>query len=362
MLITLSCRSMKPKYEWYPMMVTATFYPVQLINGAFICDGENDVRISDVFPVANAMWGDDGGVMIIGDKKPVPNGMYIKWLSALEGQLYEGTFDLPHEQMLELFKSGFVEDLYTGKPKPGYPYDYIKVGLAPGGVVAVWLSGFNSQILLGQFTADKIPAEDSLFEAWSNTQAERALSLSKRRSNEQVLNMPIPYGLWDEYNRRFSWRYNIRLEDEKSSFNQIISTYSNGEQYFIYTPEMMVEYNNRAYPRNILLKWFNDRGISYTARIRLDKPMILDAFQQMAKQAGDNAHIDFCVDISKYNNLLKFTIESGEHKIELPEEAAKIGIYIPEQDHKVVYCSHNWDDKTNGVGSDYFNEYYVIKK
>ncbi|WP_418500546.1 DUF2931 family protein [Culturomica massiliensis] len=351
---------MKPKYEWYPMVVTATFYPVQLISGAFICDGENDVRISDVFPVANTLWGDDGGVMIIGDKKPVPNGIYIKWLSALEGQLYEGTFDLPHEQMSELFKSGFVEDLYTGKPKPGYPYDYIKVGLAPGGVVAVWLSGFNSQILLGQFTADKVPAEDSLFEAWSNTQAEQSILL-KDDSNEQVLNMPIPYGLWDEYNRRFSWRYNIRLEDEKSSFNTINSTYSNGEQYFIYTPEMMSEYNSRAYPRDITIMWDKDSD-TYVANIRLNKPMILDAFQQMSQKTGDNVHIDFCVDISRYNNLLKFSLESGEHKIELPEEATKIMIFIPVRDNKVVYCSHNWDDETNGVGLDYFNEYYVIKK
>lgn len=359
LLNLMSCKSMNPKYEWYGMVTAAARYPVQLIDCEFICNGEYNITTGEPFPSC-VVWGADGGVMVVGDKKPVPHGLYVKWLSAFEGQLYEGTFDLPREQLLELFKRGFVSDVRTGALKEGYPYEYLKVGFAPGGVVSVWISGFHSQVLIGQFTATKISAEDSLFKPWGNTQAQQC-TLLQDDSSEYMLTLPIPYGLWDEYNRRFLWRYNIRLEDKSSSFNTLFTTYSNGEEYFIYTPELMGQYNRRAYPRTISLSWRKDDDV-YAANIRFDKPTILDLFQRMSTLAGDSSQIDFCVDISKYNNLLRLSLESGEHKIALPEMATKIMVFIPTQGNKVIFCSNNWSDDTDGIGGDYFNEYYVAKK
>ena len=42
-------------------------------------------------------------------------------------------------------------------------YTEIIVGLAPGGVVALWVSGIHHKVQVGCWTADKLSADDELF-------------------------------------------------------------------------------------------------------------------------------------------------------------------------------------------------------
>src|SRR5690625_6073884 len=68
------------------------------------------------------------------DLKPLPDRLDIKFFSYTENQFYHGKFELPYDDIRRLFKEW---DRLNDRPA----YNRIMTGVAPGGAVAVWLTG-----------------------------------------------------------------------------------------------------------------------------------------------------------------------------------------------------------------------------
>ena len=114
---------------------------------------------------ANSDWGNAQRSIGSSDKQEIPTKLHAKWLSYREGengQLYEGTFDLPYDMILNLFRNGYIYQ-YTDSEIVKDEYTGISVGLAPGGVVALWVSGSHRRVQVGCWVADKLSADDELF-------------------------------------------------------------------------------------------------------------------------------------------------------------------------------------------------------
>lgn len=73
--------------------------------------------------------------------------------SYAEKQFYKGEFPLPYEKILAAFREHNLD--------PENPYfSSIQIGIAPGGVVAVWLDGYETrEIFFGQ--AEKVTISPS---------------------------------------------------------------------------------------------------------------------------------------------------------------------------------------------------------
>src|SRR5690625_6890835 len=63
-----------------------------------------------------------------------PQWVGIKFFSYTENQFYHGKFELPYDDIRRLFKEW---DRLNDRPA----YNRIMTGVAPGGAVAVWLTG-----------------------------------------------------------------------------------------------------------------------------------------------------------------------------------------------------------------------------
>src|SRR5690606_26482489 len=91
-------------------------------------------------------WGQMVSSHLVGpDLKPLPDRLEITFFSFLENQHYQGTFDLPYDDILAMFREG-------ENPEGDPTYDRIMVGVAPGGTVAVWLMGVakTTEVFLGK--------------------------------------------------------------------------------------------------------------------------------------------------------------------------------------------------------------------
>ena len=93
-------------------------------------------------------WGSSQTSRDSSHKQEIPTRLHTKWLSYREGetgQLYEGTFDLPYDTILNLFRNGYIYQ-YTDSEIVKDEYTGISVGLAPGAVVALWVSGSHRRV------------------------------------------------------------------------------------------------------------------------------------------------------------------------------------------------------------------------
>ena len=108
---------------------------MEIIKGTFIYKDESKKGL--YIPSGGTLvdgWANPVSSHVTGDKyKPLPDRLEITFYSFSEKQFYKGNFKLPYDKILSLFKKG-VE--LSGENKP---LGRIMVGIAPGGVVAVWV-------------------------------------------------------------------------------------------------------------------------------------------------------------------------------------------------------------------------------
>src|SRR5690625_7350708 len=90
------------------------------------------------------------------DLKPLPDRLDIKFFSYTENQFYHGKFELPYDDIRRLFKEW---DRLNDRPA----YNRIMTGVAPGGAVAVWLTGQvkTTEVFFGK--AEPVEGEIEIF-------------------------------------------------------------------------------------------------------------------------------------------------------------------------------------------------------
>ncbi len=62
----------------------------------------------------------------LGDFKALPDRLDIRFFSYAENKMYQGSFDLPYEKILALFKAGVAKDKETPT------FQKLIAGIAPG--------------------------------------------------------------------------------------------------------------------------------------------------------------------------------------------------------------------------------------
>lgn len=134
---------MSVKFEWSPAAGSSEFYPMEIYHCDFIfADGS---KIGPEMREVSTVWGDNGGTSVIGDVlKPVPVALDICWLSFTENKFYSGRFELPYALISQQFKNGFEDYSWTSDTErhlAHHSYDFINVGMAPGGIVVYGSAG-----------------------------------------------------------------------------------------------------------------------------------------------------------------------------------------------------------------------------
>jgi hypothetical protein len=213
----------------------------------------------------------------------IPEGLKITYLSFVENKFYTGEFKLPKELILNYFKEGYVN--YRTKKKVTYHNIYI--GIAPGGVVVLWIAGNGGyQIELGRYQAIETQVDMADVNPSGERDKDVYVKAIIKGDTDVVQNLKengIQFGLHDTYRIKYTWRPKITLpENCRLKLCELEMFNAEAEKLFD-EPLAKNEYTKRAIPKTIGLIWEDATGIEYAAEISLDwnEPETFEAFKQI---------------------------------------------------------------------------------
>lgn len=246
-LLLSNCSFMDEKYEWGAGISTEIGFPVRIYAGRV-----GDVSIMASFTASfdrpDDGWGvgtQEGSMM-----KQLPKDIDIIWYSYVEDCFYRVKADLDYPKLLKLFREGYKDRARNLEAFPkGYGEETFRtfvVGLAPGGVVVVWVEGMRRQIEIGRFQAEKInlkqPEGLDNHDALIFSEQERKETLEDERFRpKHIREKPTPFGLWDDY-RDIKYPWYPTFEFYKGAkIGDVFIEYFNREMWDTFYEEMTLE-------------------------------------------------------------------------------------------------------------------------
>jgi len=268
---------MNLKLEWSAGVCAPELYPIEVYRGDFYTT--NDWEPIPNGGIVEAGWGDNG--MNMGETNIIPEGFKITYFSYLENKFYSGKFELPHARIKQLFEEGVI-DYGTKKFET---YIAIIVGMAPEGVLVVWMKTYDKQIEIGRYQATEI---DLAWEIFTPTvKADKKDEYVKeiiKLSPEAKLNFEkngLSHGLWDTYRIKYSWRPQFEFP-EGSVVEGIDLKMYNGETDFIWGDTLVKNaYEKRALTWRINLIWADENDKDFGTFIDFDEAEVFEGYNKI---------------------------------------------------------------------------------
>ncbi|TDW44268.1 DUF2931 family protein [Flavobacterium sp. 270] len=167
LIIVLGCKKQEKdmfvkieKFEWSSAVSADECYPMRVINGSFILSDSTSVWIPSR-EILRGTWGFSNSSYVVGeDNKKVPESMEITWFSYTENKFYTGDFELPQKKIYEIFKKDYGTSFYPDGEEYKKAYNTLEVGIAPLGMITVWMGGSAGYKEIGTYQAHETFDED----------------------------------------------------------------------------------------------------------------------------------------------------------------------------------------------------------
>ncbi|AYN05688.1 DUF2931 family protein [Flavobacterium sp. 140616W15] len=253
LLLAITINScMEKKYEWSASISAPREYPVEVYTGA-----AGGYFFSQMGGFSNTGWG--GGVGDNSIKATLPENLDMTWLSYIDNKFYTGEWKLPTEKIQQLFDEGFHSRPDSDSERDNY--SIIKIGLAPKGMVVVWVMGAGHQVEVARFQAHetiidpKLISEDERYmfrNGYSQHRLENNFVISKDiREQIEQYGYPLPE-VYEEYREKFNWKPKVILP-EGSKITSMYIKMCNGEMEDPY--DLPIDQKNRAIPFSFQIFW-----------------------------------------------------------------------------------------------------------
>ena len=313
----------QPEYEWGVAVNAPIGYPIRFYAGrvggmSIIGELYSETREPD--------WGCATGYESHSMDK-LPKNVDMVWLSLKEDCFYRLKTAIDYEKIAKLFREGFDERFSNGKMNHT-TYNTVVVGIAPGGVVVLWVgSGYFPIKEIGRYQAEKIELREP--EGLDNHQklifdkeyAKRLLTnntIIPEDFREANKNKPIPFGLWDSY-RDHQYQWYPTFEIPNGRIGDVDYQYWNGEaDTFFFTDFIALEgqkdvfapqelyHNIRKLPlfKEIRFTYKAEDGIKYGVGLQFDWEDILATYKKVFGEHPEEvkAHLD--IRINRINSYL----------------------------------------------------------
>jgi hypothetical protein len=274
-----------PKYEWLAGNSAPSLCPMHIVAGAFLYRGGGSLYVppGELSP----KWGESASVDIVGpDLKPLPERLQIVFYSFLEDKIYSGDFELPHEKISKLFSDGYFNPAKNVRART--TYDEIVAGVAPGGVVAVWLTGqmHATEVFFGK-AREIEPDWNATLELPRTVERQEyrasVLTEAVTKSGPRALQFQkhIPFGLWDRFRKRYAWRpvfENMPMPKELTPIE-----FYNGEVDYILFPQTEADLHAlRAAPSELVYRMAtSEKNQLHRHEVHFDEEETLAAFERI---------------------------------------------------------------------------------
>ena len=312
------------EYEWGVAVNTPIGYPIRFyaaMVGGMPIVGELYTKKEE------PDWGNAYGYESHSMDK-LPKSVDMVWLSYKEDCFYRLKTAIDYKKVEKLFKEGYKERFPNGKVVLS-TYNTIVVGIAPGGVVVLWVgNGYKKITEIGRYQAEKIdlkepPGLDSherlIFDKEYSKKLLSSNSVIPEKVREANKNKPIPFGLWDSYrNHQYQWFPIYEIPDGK--IGDVDYRYWNGEagttlytdfnSYmgkvdFFYLEEPI---QKRSLFKELVISYKAESGQKYLAEVSFDWEAVVVAYQKVFGKETNKvtAHLD--IRVNRANTYLTFQL------------------------------------------------------
>ena len=313
----------QPEYKWGVAVNTPIGYPIRFYAGRV---GGMSI-IGELYSITEEPdWGNAAGYESTSMYK-LPKSVDMVWLSYKEDCFYRLKTAIDYEKIAKLFREGFDERFSNGKMNHT-TYNTVVVGIAPGGVVVLWVgSGYFPIKEIGRYQAEKIELREP--EGLDNHQklifdkeyAKRLLTnntIIPEDFREANKDKPIPFGLWDSY-RDHQYQWYPTFEIPNGRIGDVDYQYWNGEaDTFFFTDFVALEgqkdvfapqelyHDIRKLPlfKEIRFNYKAEDGIKYGVLVQFDWEDILATYKKVFGEHPEEvkAHLD--IRINRDNTYL----------------------------------------------------------
>ena len=379
LLSLTSCKEkedINKKYHWVAYVKPVSGYPIRVYRGVVygkdgasrFGNGQSNLFEDDEpFPHFSIGAGTSGvfGSSEEEEAKGVPTHLDVSWLSYVEKCQY-----LLENQPLDSLKIAqlLAEKVYTPSRSedisPTIEEYNISVGLAPGGVVFVWLHSTARVIEVGRYQAKKIEdihfvtqkeadeyykrTGDVILDEHTIEQRDYVIKLGlpkeKIRMQYQQCGTPvteplvmddifkIPYGLWDSYQKRYLWKMTLITKDKTKYIHSYYYQGLNLEEEVLFgertwgenqiekykIPEKF-QYTSlipRAIPFIIFIKWYGDDGKLYRLWNNFNVAEVMDSFEKAFK-GQENEVGNLIIEVNDTKTGANIRLKVGEREVEI---------------------------------------------
>ena len=313
----------QPEYEWGVAVNAPIGYPIRFYAAMV---GSTPIVRELYSKTREPDWGNAAGYEST-SMEELPQNVDMVWLSYKEDCFYRLKTAIDYEKIAKLFREGFNQRVPNGEVRHA-TYNTVVVGIAPGGVVVLWVGkGYFPIKEIGRYQAEKIEFREP--EGLDNHQR---LIFSKK-DREEVLNSntiipedfreankdkPIPFGLWDSY-RDHQYQWYPTFEIPNGRIGDVDYQYWNGEaDTFFFTDFITLEehkdvfapkelyHNIRKLPlfKEIRFTYKAEDGIKYGVLVQFDWEGTLEAYKKVFGEHPEEvkAHLD--IRINRDNTYL----------------------------------------------------------
>lgn len=320
-------------FKWEENNNAPLGYPIDVYQGGFELKDGNSIGLSMGTSSGIHGWGAPGGGRT-SDRKALPDGLDIIWLSYAEDTFYHIDCAIDYEKMLKLFQEGYDEKDSSGKIRHE-TYSRIIVGYAPRGVLVVWVFGSSKQVEVGRYQGKKIVIHQQeidhldypkklFFQQSYRDDTMNDKDIVPTAVREANKKKPIPYGIWDTYREKYLWRPNFKQNKFKdSSFTMIYARMEmfNGEVETLFDEHLLTpEYTMRAIPKIIKMIWRDKNGQAYGGDVIFDDKTCFDAFKEIYKE-GKDTQVEIVLEVNIPNTFITVVLKSKDKEVSLNKNA-----------------------------------------
>lgn len=328
-------------------------YPTETFFGNLMWTDDDGISVPYCCPFADE-WGKPVS-MYVDDEKAFPVPLFIDmiWLSLVENKFYSIEEDLPTDDIEQLLQE---TDEGNGQPL----YNYIVVGMAPYGQVALWLHGDKRAKLLGWMEAEEMDVDFVDFCPSTNLSRNEYVEMMLKSSDEAYANLTAnglpPRDLFDNYMKQFTYRY-LPLFEHWNEYEEKWQQYTEEEQET--KPELdyieealydgthdklhdggLLNYHEAGKPKKLAVKWHIKKS-EYTAYFWFEDEAIRAIFDKFYGIHPDTK-TDFIIHIDPMKN--KYQLALYRYGLREPqiiaEEAYQLIVFKNKFEH---FRSQNYD-------------------
>ncbi|UTN02195.1 DUF2931 family protein [Flavobacterium bizetiae] len=311
-----------PKFEWVENVCSPLGYPIEVYRGGL----EGDTYASLSQGVTTGEWGSSGGGTNNGIK-PLPSRINCIWISYAENCTYSIDSEIDYERMVKLFKEGYPDsNRKFGKKQT--TFDTVLVGFAPGGIVVIWAMGAGRTVEVGRYKGEKYTVPQAeidkldnhkrlLFDATDRKNIMLNTKVIPLEVREAHAGKSIPFGLWDTYRTRYSWRPTYVVREEGGQVDEVRIGCFNGEAENLFDEELVEnKYKKRAIPKGLGFGWKDKNGQNYGGHVKFDEQEIFNAFNEFYKDdIKGESELQFSINYA--NDYVTVLLKQGDKEIRL---------------------------------------------